>query len=123
MAIGDPLEVTYNAVTKNLAKVFTSGNVTKYRFDDTTSILGAELSHTSNTKRARHLFKVTQQKTAADVYTPDVNSIFQMSAHVVLDVPLVGFSVADQVLLLKMLNDRLSAGSYAVTTKWVGGES
>lgn len=124
MAFADPVTLTVATVAKTLPRVFVNGSDSRYRFDDGAgNIFGIEVGHTANKQRVSHLLKVSQQKTAADVYTPDTNDIFQMSAHVVLNVPLVGFTATEQLNLVKALNDFVSAGTYGTTTKWIGGES
>jgi predicted ATPase len=46
-----------------------------------------------------------------------------MTAYVVLDTPKDGYSISQQIEVLKGLTDFLSAGTFSASTKVAGGES
>lgn len=123
MTIADPQAIVINAVTKNLVRLGGSDTTSSYRLDDGTDVWGLEVSHASTRGRVRHLLKVTDAKIAADVYQPDINTISKMSAHVVLDVPVVGFTSAQQSYLFIALADKLRADGDLLISKLINGET
>jgi len=67
--------------------------------------------------------RVNFEKVSADVFRPDTNVSLSMSCFVVWDVPVIGFSATEQLDVYKGLTGQLSASTYAVATKVLGGES
>jgi hypothetical protein len=121
MAFADPQSVTINAVAQSLPRVSSSENAGVFRKDDGAYKLS--VAHAYNGKRVRHLIRLDQTKTAADVYQPAVNAISSMSTHLVVDVPLVGFTIVQQKYDVDGFLAALSASSGALITKFLGGES
>jgi hypothetical protein len=80
------------------------------------------ISH-SYGKRTRRQIRIDHQKTAVDPLIPAQNKPYSMSYYVVVDVPPVGYSVADQIKILKGLFTNLAATTDANYTKFLGGES
>lgn len=74
-----------------------------------------------NGKRARHTVRLDITKTAADPLLDGVSKQYSMSAYLVLDNPLVGFSVAEIEANAKALSDWLAVAGNL--TKIVNGES
>ncbi len=74
-------------------------------------------------KRTRHTARIDLAKVAADPLIAAQNLRYSASFYVVLDVPTVGFSVAEQVNLITGLTGNMAASSNANWTKFIGGES
>jgi hypothetical protein len=115
--LSDPQTVTVNSVAKVMPKVSTNGTSTLYKLADETYRL--DVSHQKSKGRIRSLAKVTQRAVVADPLTA-VNDYEELSIHVVIDRPEVGFTSA-QV-------DQLRAGLAAwldstMTGKLYGQES
>lgn len=121
MALADPQSVTINSVAQSLPRVSSSENAGIFRKDDGAYKLS--VSHAYANSRVRHLVRLDQVKTAADVYQPAVNAISKMSVHMVVDVPLVGFTIVQQKYDVDGFLAALSASSGALITKILGGES
>jgi hypothetical protein len=121
MALADPQSVTINAVAQSLPRVSSSENAGAFRKDDGAYKL--TVSHAYQGTRVRHLIRLDQAKTAADIYQPSVNTISKMSTHMVVDVPLVGFTIVQQKYDVDGFLAALSASSGALITKLLGGES
>jgi len=123
MTIADPQAIFINAVNKSLPRLGGNENSSSYRLDDGSDVWGLEFSHSTTKGRIRHLAKLTQTSVAADVYQPSVNAISKMSAHLVADVPVVGFAAIDQIYLILGLCDKLKADANLLMTKLTNGES
>lgn len=74
-------------------------------------------------KRTRHTVRVDLAKVAADPLNAAQNLRYSMSGYFVLDVPPVGFSVAEQINLVTGLTGNLAASTNANWTKFIGSES
>lgn len=119
--LSDPQSVTINAVAQSLPRVSSSEHASVYRKDDGSYQLN--LSHSYSKNRVRHLIRLDQTQIAADVYQPAINSLSKMSTWMVVDVPLVGFTIVEQKYDVDGLLAALSASSGALITKILGGES
>jgi hypothetical protein len=62
-------------------------------------------------------------KIATDVFLPDTNKQVSASVFLVIDQPVVGFTAAELKDMVSGLLGLLSASTYSVTTKLLGGES
>lgn len=120
VAFSDPQSVTINAVAKTLPRVDTGSNRSTYRMDDGTVTLTA--SHVYG-KRKRSLLRLDFQKTAPDPLISSTNIVYSMSVQLVVDRPLVGFTVAEQKQIVDAMSAYLTASSGANTTKFLGGEN
>lgn len=119
MAYADPQSVTIGSAL-SLARTgqgIDSGTFTK---DDGTAQL--LISH-SNGRRRRHTARVNFSKVVADPLVTGTNLRVSASAYIVLDVPINGFTVAEQVQIITGLTTWLTASTNANATKLVGGES
>jgi hypothetical protein len=77
----------------------------------------------NNGKRNRHTVRVDLAKVAADPLNAAQNLRYSMSTYFVLDVPPVGFTVAEQINLVTGLTGNLAASTNANWTKFIGSES
>ena len=118
--LSDPQSVTLAGTAVSLPRTATSGTGATYKAPDSTLVL--ETIHNYG-RRNRAMVRVRQVKIAADPLIATTNRRLSLSAWLVVDMPPEGFSIAEQVSLVKALSDWLSASTYANTTKLVGGES
>lgn len=123
MAYADPQSITFNTVAKSLPRVSSVENGSSYLFNDGTDVFKMDISHSYAKSRIRHLVKLGHQRAAADVYQPAVNTLSQMSAHLVVDVPVVGFTPIQQYYVFAALIDNLRASTETNILKVIGGES
>jgi hypothetical protein len=120
MAFADPQSVTINAVPISLPRIGSSIDAGVFQAGDGATKLN--VSHTYG-KRARHLLRLDVLKNAADPLNPTSNLPYTMSFYVVADVPLFGYTVAEQKLVVDGLVDYLDASSGAKVTQLLGGEN
>lgn len=121
MAFADPQTVTVSAVDHTLPRV-SSGDSTG-AFEENGSAYKLSVASTSNKKRVRRTARVDFQTVVVDPLDPTRFNPQSMSVYIVVDAPVVGFTVADQKELVKGLNTWLSASTYANTVKLLGGEN
>lgn len=119
MAFSDPQSVTIGSAQSlpRTGQGIGTGSFTK---DDGT--VGLVISHT-NGKRIRRTARVNFAKVVADPLVTGTNLRVSSSCYIVLDVPVNGFTVAEQVQIITGLTTWLTASTNANATKLVGGES
>jgi hypothetical protein len=116
----DPQSVTLAGTAVSLPRTAITATGAAYTAPDSTLVL--DTIHNYG-RRNRSMVRIRQDKIAADPLVATTNRRLSASAWVTIDTPPEGFSVAEQVALVKALSDWLSASTYANTTKLVGGES
>lgn len=119
MAYADPQSVTINAVAQTLARTgsgLTSGTFTK---DDQTVKLSIDHAYG---KRVRRTLRLDHQKNAPDPLMPATNVPYAMSVYLVVNSPLVGYSVAEAKQIVDALTAYTTASSGARITQLLGGE-
>lgn len=114
----DPQSLTVNAVAKSLPRVSTQGRTSKY--ENPTEGLTLDVNHRITKTQTSRLVKVTKTKIAADPLDPTVNQSYSMSAHVVINTPVSGFTDAEQLQIVKALKDFLTDANIGKITS---GES
>lgn len=120
MALADPQSVTISGSANSLPRVGQTDGSGTFRKDDTTVELLA--SHKTGS-RIRHTVRINHNKVAVDPLVPTVNRPYSMSVSIVIDVPLVGYSLADQKAVAEGFFGWFTASSGANLTKILGGES
>lgn len=118
--LSDPQSVTINSVANSLPRTSSSNNSGAFTKDD--SNVKLEISH-SYGKRNRRQVKLTHRKIAADPLISAQSIEYSMTAYVVFDVPVTGYTVAEAKQIADALTGWLTASSGANTTKVLGGES
>lgn len=93
MSFADPQSITVQAGAKSLARVV-SGDYSG-AFADTTDGLTLSIQHATG-RRNRSTARLQVDKIGTDPLIPTVNRPYSMTAYLVLDTPLQGFSVSDQ---------------------------
>jgi hypothetical protein len=116
----DPQSVTIGTA-QSLARTGISGNAGSFTKDDGTVTLSIAHSK-SKRNRVRSTARVDFSKIVADPLVTGTNLRLSASVYIVLDKPLNGFSVAEQVQLITGLTTWLTATSNANATRLGGGE-
>ena len=120
MSFTDPQTVTINAVANTLPRVSNGVSASTYSSADGNTKLTVSSSYG---KRTRRTARIDFRKTAADPLFPAQNAPYSMSAYIVADVPVVGFSITEQKQIIDALTAWLTASTGANVTKMLGGES
>lgn len=120
MAYADPQSVTINAVANSLPRTGSGVNEGSFTKDDGTVKL--RVSHTYG-KRTRRMIRLDHTKIAADPLQASINVRLSASVYLVVDVPPVGYNIAEVKQIVDALTGYLTATSGARTTQLLGGES
>lgn len=120
MAFADPQSVTINAVAQTLARTGSGIDSGSFMKDDTSVKLS--ISHAYN-KRNRRVLRLDHWKNAPDPLQPAINTRYNMSAYLVVDVPPQGYTIVEQKQIVDALTAYLTASSGARVTQLLGGES
>jgi len=121
MALSDPQDVSINSIVTSLPRISSGNNSSVYQSND--GLIKLTYSHQYNAKRIRRLMRLDHAKIAADPFQSTLNARYNMATHVVVDVPIVGYTVAEQKYVVDALTAELTASSGALVTKILGGES
>jgi ABC-type Na+ efflux pump permease subunit len=123
MALTDPTKFKNDAGTEVTAPRVSSGDFKSvYSTSDGLNKLTVSTSQ-SNSSRYRHLVRVDVEKLATNIYEESKKQSVSMSVYLVVDRPKNGYAVADAKKLVEGLVGLLSASSYSVVEKVLGGES
>lgn len=120
MAFSDPQSVTINAVANSLPRISSGQNSGTFRKDDGNVTLS--VSHAYG-KRTRRTIRLDHQKIAPDPLISAQNILYGMSVYVVVDVPVTGYTIAEQKQIVDALTAYLTASSGARVTQLLGGEN
>lgn len=120
MAFADPQSVTINAVANSLARTGLSLNQGLFLKDD--GLVGLVIGQNVGPKRIRRSLRLNHAKIAADPFVTGVNNKYSMSAYLVVDLPVVGYTVAEAKQVVDGLTAYLTASSGAKVTQLLGGE-
>lgn len=118
--LADPQSVTISAVANSLPAVSRGVNTSTYKKDD--GLLGLSISHQYG-KRTRRTVRIDHSKIAADPLVSSQNIKYSMSAYLVIDVPITGYTVAEAKAIIDGFTTYLTASSSAKVTSVLGGES
>nr|QDH91217.1 MAG: hypothetical protein H1RhizoLitter1330_000002 [Leviviridae sp.] len=116
----DPQSVTISGAN-SLPRTGISNSTGAFTKDDGTVALSVAHSK-SKANRNRSTVRVDFSKIAADPLITGTNLRLSASAYIVLDRPINGFTIAEQVQLLTGLTTWLTASTNANATKFSGGE-
>lgn len=120
MSFSDPQSVTINAVAQSLPRVGSGVDKGEFRKDD--GNVGLLVSHQYG-KRTRRTIRLNYSKIAADPLISAQNIKYSMSAYLVVDLPVTGFTVAEAKYVVDALTAYLTASSGARATQLLGGEN
>lgn len=123
MALTDPQKFKEVAGTEVTAPRVSSGDF-KSIYETSDGLNKLTLSTTeSNSNRKRHLVRIDVEKLATNIYEESKKQAVSASVYLVVDRPVNGYSVAEMKKLVEGLVGLLSASTYALTEKVLGGES
>lgn len=120
MALADPQSITISGTAVSLPRVGSSGAATgSFANPEQTAIL-----HVTNVKgrRFRRTVRLEHSKVAADPLT-SANTKYSMSAYIVFDTPLVGYTVAEAQAVVAGLTKWLTDSTGANVARVLGGEN
>lgn len=117
MALADPQSVTVSGAATSLPR--TGLALEEGSFRDNTGQTSLIVRHSAG-RRTRHTIKLQKSAIVSDPLVPSQNQNVSYSAHLVVDTPQNGVSLADAVALGNALVLWLTAANL---TKVVGGES
>jgi hypothetical protein len=120
MAFADPQTVTINAVANTLPRTGFPTNGGVFTKDDGNVKLA--VAHAVGAKRTRRTARLDFRKIAADPLISAQNIQYSMSAYLVVDIPITGFTVVEQKQIVDALTLYLTASSGAKVTQLLGGE-
>lgn len=120
MAFTDPLSITISGTTTALPRISVMEDESIYQSGD--GLIQVQASHDSG-KRYRHLLRVNHSKLAPDPFRPTENVKVSMSNYIVFDVPVAGYTAAEQLAVYVGFQTMYKATSDALITKLLGGES
>lgn len=120
MSFADPQSVTISGTTISLPRVSSGAGNGKYTSSDGTVSLSA-----SNAlgRRTRRVLRIDHSKISADVFVPATNAKLSMSNYIVFDVPVVGYTIAEQLAVYAGFKTLFTTSSDALISKLLGGES
>jgi len=122
MAFTDPLSVTINAVTSPLPRTFQEGNEARYSSAD--GLIAVSANHTLVKQgRERHMLRIDHSKLTANPFDTSENVKVNMAYYVVFDLPPAGYTDAEALQVYTGFSSMVAAGSNALITKLLGGES
>lgn len=120
MAFSDPQSVTINAVAVSLPR--TSSGVDAGSFTSNDGTVKLSVSH-SYGKRNRRTVRLEHSKIAPDPLISSTNIRHSMTAYIVVDTPVTGYSVTEAKQIVDALTAYLTASSGGNVTKLLGGEN
>lgn len=120
MAFSDPQSVTINAVANSLPRTSSGVNTGVFTKDDGNVKLS--ISH-AYAKRTRRTIRLDHAKIAADPLISSQSIKYSMSAYLVIDTPITGYTVAEAKQVVDGLVAYLSASTGARVTQLLGGEN
>lgn len=120
MAFADPQIFTINAVANTLPRVSSGVNTGSFSKDDGT--VKATVSSAYG-KRTRRSLRLDFQKLAPNPLISAQNILYSMSTYIVVDIPVTGFTIAEQKQIVDALTGYLTASSGSKVTQLLGGEN
>lgn len=120
MAFSDPQSVTISTVEISLPRTSSGMNTGAFTKNDGT--ISLSVSHAIG-KRQRRTVRLDHSKIAADPLISSTNIRYSMSAYLVVDAPITGYTVAEQKAIVDGLALWLSTSSGANLTSLLGGEN
>lgn len=116
MAFADPQSINSVSCPRVSSGVNSGG------FQSSDGLTQLTVSHTYG-KRTRRTIRYTDSKIASDPLISANNIKYSMSAYIVVDTPVTGYTVAQAKAIVDALVAYLSASSGAKVTQLLGGEN
>jgi len=121
MAFADPQSVTISGSAVSMPRTSSAPDRGAFKSNDGNTILG--VSHTTGKQRDRHTIRLDVAKVAADPFQASINARYSMGVQLIVDVPKVGYTVAEQKAVVDALVAYLSASTGARVTQLLGSEN
>jgi hypothetical protein len=120
MAFADPQSITINSIALTLAR---TDQDPQGIFITSDSLVKETIGQSnSGTNRLRRLIRLDHSKIAANPFDSTLNAKYNMAVYVVVDVPAVGYTVAEQKLVTDGFMAYLTASSGSKMSQLLGGE-
>jgi hypothetical protein len=123
MAFADPQSVTINAVANSLPRISSGINAGSFAKDDGNVRLTVSHQYGAKGGKTRRLLRLEHSKIAADPLMASNNVRVGMAAHIVVETPDVGYTIAEAKQIVDALTAYLTASSGARVTQLLGGEN
>lgn len=120
MAFADPQSITIVGGATSFPRTASGVNLGAFSSADGYNKLSVGSSYGT---RIRRTARLDLSKVAANPFDSSVNASYSMSAYLVIDVPLVGYTTADIVTNTAGLLTWCTASTNAKLTQLVGGEN
>lgn len=120
MAYADPQSITIAGVATSLPRIGSGLNTGAFQSNDGLVKMNVASQYG---KRTRRTLRVEHAKIAADPLNTAQNVKYGMSAYVVIDTPVSGYTVAQQKEVVDALVAYLAATSGSKVTQLLGGEN
>lgn len=120
MSFADPQTVTISGTPISLPRVSVEGDEVTYQSAD--GLVQMLASHDYG-KRVRHLLRINHSKLTPDPFIPADNIKVSMSNYIVFDVPVVGYTAAEQLAVYAGFKTQFTAVSDTLISKLLAGES
>lgn len=120
MAFSDPQTITVSGVAETLARTSSGVNSGEFRSNDDEVKLS--VSHQYG-KRTRRTLRVEHNKIAPNPLISAQNIKHSMTAYIVIDTPITGYTVEEAKAVADALVAYLAASSGARITQLLGGEN
>lgn len=118
MSFPDPQSVTISGTAISLPRVSTGQFQSDYQSAD--GLVTLKIASAIGNSRIRRVARLDHSKLATDVFQPDRQVKRSMSCYLVLDVPQVGYTIAEAQAVHA---GHKAAMTDALITKLLGGES
>lgn len=119
MALSDPQSIKIGTTTTSLPRTSSGTNSGVFTSNDGT--IAETVSHQYG-KKNRHLLRIDHSKIAADPLT-SANTRYQMGTYLVIEVPPVGYTVAEAKAVVDGFIATLTANTGSLVTQVLGGEN
>jgi hypothetical protein len=120
MSFADPQTIKIGGSTISLPRVETGNLTSSYLSED--GLTRVTISSLEK-KRKRHTFRVDVTKVTSDPFIPTQNTEVSMSAYLVVDRPIVGYTNAQALEVVTGLVEALSASSYGAVKQLLAFQS
>lgn len=120
MSFADPQSVTISGTAISMPRTGSGVNSGTFSSADGTALLSVSSTYG---KRVRRTVRLTQNKIVADPLVTNQNSRVNMTAYLVVDTPVNGYTVAEAKSVVDALVAYLSATTGARVTQLLGGEN
>jgi hypothetical protein len=120
MSYADPQSVTISGTAISLPR--TGAGLNSGEFTSSDGLTAMSVSHNYG-KRTRRAIRLTTSKISADPLVPSQNTRSSMSVTLVIDVPVNGYTVAEEKAAVDGFLAALTAATGAKITQLLGGEN